>query len=121
MKITKQQLKKIIREELMKETKWYDLEKERPPPHSKRVDTPREKLQKWYRNNPGIEIEFLDRDTEGKVSGRVKISKDLGTYEDWPKAHQAIIAAGIQITKPPQPHSMDQPEFSADDPRRREP
>jgi len=39
MKITKQQLKQLIKEEILKETDWYDLEKETPPPLSKGVET----------------------------------------------------------------------------------
>ena len=36
MKITKQQLKQIIKEELLKETDWYDLEKDELPSHVKK-------------------------------------------------------------------------------------
>ena len=39
MKITKQQLKQLIKEEVLKETDWYDLEKETPPALSKGVET----------------------------------------------------------------------------------
>ena len=39
MKITKQQLKQLIKEELLKETDWYDVEKETPPTLSKGVET----------------------------------------------------------------------------------
>ena len=39
MKITKKQLKQLIKEELLKETDWYDVEKETPPPLSKGVET----------------------------------------------------------------------------------
>ena len=35
MKITKQQLKQLIKEELLKETDWYDVEKETAPPLSR--------------------------------------------------------------------------------------
>jgi len=35
MKITKKQLKQLIKEEILKEDDWYDLEKETPPPLSK--------------------------------------------------------------------------------------
>ena len=38
MKITKQQLKQLIKEELLKETDWYDVEKETPPTLSKGVE-----------------------------------------------------------------------------------
>jgi len=39
MKITKQQLKQLIKEEILKETDWYDLEKETLPPLSKGTET----------------------------------------------------------------------------------
>jgi hypothetical protein len=39
MKITKQQLKQLIKEEILKETDWYDLEKETLPALSKGVET----------------------------------------------------------------------------------
>ena len=39
MKITKQQFKQLIKKELLKETDWYDLEKETPPPLSKGAET----------------------------------------------------------------------------------
>jgi hypothetical protein len=35
MKITKKQLKQLIKEELLKETDWYNVEKETPAPLSK--------------------------------------------------------------------------------------
>ena len=35
MKITKKQLKQLIKEEILKEDDWYDVEKETPPPLSK--------------------------------------------------------------------------------------
>ena len=36
MKITKSQLKQIIKEEMLKETDWYDLEKDELPSHVKK-------------------------------------------------------------------------------------
>ena len=36
MKITKQQLKQLIKEEILKETDWYDLEKDELPSHVKK-------------------------------------------------------------------------------------
>ena len=39
MKITKKQLKQLIKEEILKETDWYDVEKETPPPLSKGAPT----------------------------------------------------------------------------------
>ena len=39
MKITKQQFKQLIKEELLKETDWDELEKETPPALSRGVET----------------------------------------------------------------------------------